>query len=220
MATPTTGDRVLFAGHPSWRAVWSFYLRGVGFAILGCALTAAVTDVVNGSISVSLTVLVGIIAVLVVLVVGFVKRISTTYEITEGHLRIRRGLLTRDLQECRLNRVQNVTVRQELLERILRFGDVDFDTAGTAGADFSFRGVGNPQEIMRRVNAAQRAAEAAGSGIGAQFQPQPQFPPQGPPPQQPYPQQQPYRRQAPYQSQQPPIEPPTQEHQRPGEPRR
>ncbi len=80
---------------------------------------------------------------------------SATYRprttITEKRLTIDRGLLSWDLHETRLVRVQNVNSSQTLLERTLGIGTVDFDTAGSAEYDFAFRSVARPHRIVRTV---------------------------------------------------------------------
>ena len=91
---------------------------------------------------------------LVVLLWGLIRRISTTYSITNRRLTIRSGLLSREMHETRLERVQNVNSQQRLLERLLRVGTVDFDTAGGASYDFRFRGVDDPARIVRTVDKA------------------------------------------------------------------
>ena len=76
----------------------------------------------------------------------------TTYTITNRRLTIRTGLLSREMHETRLERVQNVNSRQRLLERLLRVGTVDFDTAGGASYDFKFRASTHPHQIVRTVD--------------------------------------------------------------------
>jgi uncharacterized membrane protein YdbT with pleckstrin-like domain len=56
--------------------------------------------------------------------------------------------------------VQNVNTEQRLIDRVLRVGTVDFDTAGTDDSDFTFRGIANPDEVVAAVDRAQRLAEA------------------------------------------------------------
>jgi len=85
---------------------------------------------------------------------GQLRRIQTTYSITNRRLTIETGLLSRRLHQTRLERVQNVNSTQSLLERIVRIGTVDFDTAGEADFDFAFRGVGDPRRIVRTVDRA------------------------------------------------------------------
>ena len=72
-------------------------------------------------------------------------------------------MLTKKVQQTRIVRVQNVNTEQSFLDRILRVGTVDFDTAGTDDSDFTFTGVGNPHEVVEAVDHAQREASAAAS---------------------------------------------------------
>ena len=82
---------------------------------------------------------------MLLLLVGWLKRISTRYSITDRRLRIQRGIISRNVEEARLDRVQNVNVRQGVLERILQVGTVDFDTASNRADDtFQFRGSPSP----------------------------------------------------------------------------
>ena len=55
---------------------------------------------------------------------------STTYLVSTQRLYIRRGLLSKRMQQTRIDRVQNVNTEQSLRDRLLRVGTVDFDTAG------------------------------------------------------------------------------------------
>src|SRR5207244_13543592 len=111
-----------------WRARPSAYLGGLVVAGLVCAIVALVG-------SAPLGVAVGVVLYVAVLVVGFLKRVGTRYVISNQRLYIRRGLLGKREQQTRIDRVQNVNTEQRLLERILRVGTVDFDTAGTGDAD-------------------------------------------------------------------------------------
>jgi uncharacterized membrane protein YdbT with pleckstrin-like domain len=95
---------------------------------------------------------------LLLLLVGWIKRISTRYSITDRRLRIQRGIVSRNVEEARLERVQNVNVRQSVLERLLQVGTVDFDTASNRADDtFQFRGIADPAEITRLVDQAHEA---------------------------------------------------------------
>ena len=132
----------------------AFYVRGLVFAILAGVIAGLVTRVANGSIDAVWVAVAVLIVFVVVLAWGLIQRIATTYTITNRRLTIRSGLLSRELHECRLERVQNVNTHQRLLERMLGIGTVDFDTAAGAAYDFSFRGVEDPGGIVRTVNAA------------------------------------------------------------------
>ncbi|MBV9605209.1 MAG: PH domain-containing protein [Solirubrobacterales bacterium] len=151
---PEPGEQVFFHGHPSWRSMLAFYLRGLIVAILAGVIAGLVTRLAGKAVDVLWVALAVLVVFLVVLARGLIRRIATTYTITNRRLTIRSGLLSRELHECRLERVQNVSSRQRLLERLLGVGTVDFDTAAGAAYDFSFRGVDDPGGIVRTVDAA------------------------------------------------------------------
>ena len=96
------------------------------------------------------------------LVFGFVKRMATTYLVSTQRLYIRRGILSKRMQQTRIDRVQNVNTDQSLRERLLRVGTVDFDTAGTDDSEFRFVGIANPSHVVAAVDRAQREAALAG----------------------------------------------------------
>jgi uncharacterized membrane protein YdbT with pleckstrin-like domain len=132
----------------------AFYVRGLLLAVLAGVIAGLVTRISGRSVNVPWVSAAVLVVFVVVLVWGLIRRIATTYTITNRRLTIRSGLLSRELHECRLERVQNVNTRQRLLERMLGIGTVDFDTAAGAAYDFSFRGVEDPGGIVRTVNAA------------------------------------------------------------------
>ena len=150
------GEEVLFDGHPSWRATLGFYVLGFVLAVLA----GVIAGVAGGT---TLGVVVLVVALAIVLVVGLVRRLGTHYLVTTERLRIRRGILSRRVQQTQLDRVQNVNTNQSLLERILQVGTVDFDTAGTDDSDFTFHGIADPEDVVAAVDHAQRIAAAARS---------------------------------------------------------
>jgi uncharacterized membrane protein YdbT with pleckstrin-like domain len=161
-----SGEQVLFEGHPSWRSIIGFYLKGLVLAAVAGGIGALVSkiadDKVNGGIVAAAAL--GVFAL--VLIVGFLKRISTTYTISNQRLHIKRGIVARHVQQTHLERVQNVNTNQSVLQRLLRVGTVDFDTAGADDADFSFHGVAQPEQVMAAVERAQREGTAAGATPG------------------------------------------------------
>jgi uncharacterized membrane protein YdbT with pleckstrin-like domain len=140
------GEQVLFEGHPSWRSTLGFYIKGLLLAVVIGVVVCLVTDdaLITGLAAFFVFDIVGMI--------GLLMRISTTYKVSDRRLWIRRGLLSRAVQETRLERVQNVNTDQSVLDRVLRIGTVDFDTAAGDDYDFAFRGVADPEGISRQVD--------------------------------------------------------------------
>jgi uncharacterized membrane protein YdbT with pleckstrin-like domain len=108
----------------------------------------------------------------VTVLVGFIKRVATTYTVTNRRLNIKRGLISREIQETRLERVQNVNYQQSAIQRLLQVGDVDFDTAAGDDYNFIFAGVADPAEVVHQVDEATGAHAAGGQGLGEPQPPQ------------------------------------------------
>ena len=144
-------ETILFRGHPSWRSILGFYLVGLVVALVAGAIVWLTVSEVAGGLTAF-----GVFDV--VIAIGLLKRIGTTYVISTERLHIRRGILSRATQETRIERVQNVNTQQSLLERVLQVGTVDFDTAGTDDSEFRFSGVADPEDVVHAVERARRAA--------------------------------------------------------------
>ena len=145
------GEEIVFEGHPSWRALLSFYIGGIlGAAVIG-VIVALITSTAVG-------IVVGVVLIALDIVVGFIRRMATTFLVTNQRLYIRRGILSKREQQTRIDRVQNVNTAQRFRDRILRVGTVDFDTAGTDDSEFRFVGIASPGSVVQFVDKAQREA--------------------------------------------------------------
>ena len=154
------GEQIIFEGHPSWRSILGFYLKGLLAVALAAAIAAGVTQIGDDEVDVGLTVGVAIAALVILLVLGYVKRLFTTYTISNHRLHIRRGIVSRREQQTQINRVQNVNTDQSVLERLMQVGTVDFDTAAGDDYQFAFAGVADPAEVVEAVHRAQRELDA------------------------------------------------------------
>jgi uncharacterized membrane protein YdbT with pleckstrin-like domain len=165
------GEQVIFEGHPSWRAILGFYLKGIVVAFVIGVIVKLLAS--SGSAVAAVVVIIAL-----TVLIGFVKRVATTYTITNRRLNIKRGIISREIQETRLERVQNVNYRQSVYQRLMQIGDVDFDTAATDDYNFVFVGVANPAEVVHRVDQATGSGAAGTHGLGeAQHPDGPAVPP-------------------------------------------
>ena len=145
-------ERTLYEGRPSWRALMTFYLSGLGLAAAVIVVLGILADEMATAITIA-----AVIAGLTLLI-GFVRRVGTKYLLTTQRLRITRGILSKKVQETRLERVQNVNYEQGVLDRIFGVGTVDFDTAGTDDSEFRFEWISGPEDVVRAVDEATHAA--------------------------------------------------------------
>jgi uncharacterized membrane protein YdbT with pleckstrin-like domain len=154
------GEQVIFQGHPSWRAILGFYLKGILVAAI-IGVIAKLFGAGSGTVFLIVLVIVGI-----TVLAGFLKRVATTYTITNRRLNIKRGIVSREIQETRLERVQNVNYQQSVYQRLMQIGDVDFDTAAGDDYNFVFAGVADPGDVVHRVDQATGADAAGSHGLG------------------------------------------------------
>ncbi len=139
-----SGEKVIYQGHPSWRAILGFYLKGIVIGLVAGVIVKLIDTTATG---------VGVFAAIVVITVlaGFIRRVATVYTITDRRLNIKIGIISRKVQETRLQRVQNVNFNQGVYERLMQIGDVEFTTAGTDESNFVFAGVGQPEKVVQEV---------------------------------------------------------------------
>jgi uncharacterized membrane protein YdbT with pleckstrin-like domain len=152
------GEEVIYEGHPSWRAILAYYLKG----FLGALVVAAIGYALDG---IGLAIGLFLLIEALVLAAGFIRRFATVYTITTQRLRIKRGIIARHVQQTDIERVQNVNTHQSVLERFLQVGTVDFDTAGTGDSDFKFAGVEDPNEVVAAVDQAQKSRAPASPAV-------------------------------------------------------
>jgi uncharacterized membrane protein YdbT with pleckstrin-like domain len=157
------GENVIYQGHPSWRAILGFYLKG---ALVGAAAGVLAALINEGA---GLGVVLFVIVLAVTILVGFIRRVATIYTITDRRLNIKIGIIARKVQETRLQRVQNVNFNQGVYERLMQIGDVEFTTAGTDESNFVFAGVGQPEEVVKQVEKATPVL----SGLQGEAEPNP-----------------------------------------------
>ena len=147
------GEVVIYEGHPSARSIMSLYAKG---AILGALLGAIFWFASSNGLGVT----VFVIVVGLTFLLGVVQRTFVRYSITSQRLYLQRGIISRNVQQTRIDRVQNVTTRQSVMDRVFRVGSVDFDTAGTDDSNFVFVGVNDPSSVVSAVAEAQRESAA------------------------------------------------------------
>jgi uncharacterized membrane protein YdbT with pleckstrin-like domain len=158
------GEQVIFEGHPSWRSILGFYIKGLLAAAVIGAIVAGVTKATDDEVKTGLVTAAVIVIFVLVVIVGWVKRLFTTYTISNHRLHIRRGIISRKEQQTQISRVQNVNTNQGVIERLLQIGTVDFDTAAGGDYDFKFAGVADPHEVVEAVHRAQRESDTLTGG--------------------------------------------------------
>jgi uncharacterized membrane protein YdbT with pleckstrin-like domain len=86
------------------------------------------------------------LALLVWTVVRHVKLRFTSLTLTGNKVRYETGILSKSTRTLELSKVQDVSVRQTMVQRMLGLGDISVETAGDS-APLAMRNVDDPQEV-------------------------------------------------------------------------
>ena len=139
--TVTEGESVVWQGHPSYHLLTGSVLFVAVVVATGSFVAVAVSPPLNiGGVAL-------VVLGVVWLVAALIGHRATAYVITSREVYKKTGLLSRTVTTLRLDRVQNTSFDQSLLQRLFSYGDVRVDTAGTDTTELVLRGVPNPQKV-------------------------------------------------------------------------
>ena len=147
------GEITVWQGHPSWKSMLVFYVKWTIISLIPVAVWVGL-NAGGSDISATWFAVATAIGLVLTYVVGWIKRQTTRYLVTDRRIHIRTGIMSRNERTTHVDRVQNVNLRQTIFQRMLGIGDVDWDTAGTdaADADFTFRGVDDPSGLVHAAD--------------------------------------------------------------------
>src|SRR3954464_2835806 len=75
------GEQIMFQGHPSWRSILGFYIKGLLVVLVIAFLVGLGTDLADETDK-GLVVIIEIVGVAIVILAGLIKRIASPYTIT------------------------------------------------------------------------------------------------------------------------------------------
>lgn len=92
-------------------------------------------------------------AVLVLVIIGAVtaSRYSHLYTITDKYASSRVGLIRRDERSALIAKITDIHVSQGVWQRVLNYGNVQINTAGSSSYEVNFISVGSPYYIQSVV---------------------------------------------------------------------
>jgi uncharacterized membrane protein YdbT with pleckstrin-like domain len=148
------GETVVWKGHPSWKALLVYYVKWTIVSLIPLAVWVVLDQAMDSPPSATIFVALTVLGLILTYGIGWIKRSTTRYTVTDNRIHIRTGIVSRREHSTQLSRVQNVNVTQSIVQRLLGIGDVDWDTAGTeeAEADFRFSGIDDPSALVRVVD--------------------------------------------------------------------
>jgi membrane protein YdbS with pleckstrin-like domain len=181
------GEEIVLEAHPNWSILVP---RVLLFLVVVAGCVAVVVEWTSAPLWVGWALL-GIAGVsLLALLAKIAVWRSTTLVLTNLRVVYRTGALRRLGREIPLDRVQDVTYSQSILERMVGAGSLTIESAGAHGDD-PFPDIRHPAAVQSLIN---RLITQPGGGLGGSsaragyvqpqaYQPAPQQPYEAPPPQ-------------------------------------
>lgn len=151
VAAAVEDEREIWSGRPSWRGRMAILVPGVLLTIL------ALVVLLWAGASATVTLVVVALVALVTVVWAFLETIRWRYTITDRRVFVRHGLVSVQEQTARLERVQDITLRQTLFDRLFGVGSLQIDTAGSSGGALEFKALIDPAHVREVLDNAVRA---------------------------------------------------------------
>ena len=86
------------------------------------------------------------------LIVALWKRAGLVLRVTEEKVILERGVLSKEIKEIFIPDIRTIDVKQSLLQRIFRIGDIMIATAGTDGYEDVIYGLPDPKGIKALIS--------------------------------------------------------------------
>ncbi len=147
-----SGEKILYRTRLHWIVMIVPILAGLFLDLIG--ITCLIGSRTNATKSIPATGMVGIgllflIGGAVIISWGFWHRSSTEMAVTNKHVLIKVGMVSRNTTEMMLSKIESVNVHQSILGRMLNFGTIT--VRGTGGTPEPFPKIGHPVEFRRQV---------------------------------------------------------------------
>lgn len=151
------GEQVIYRAHLHWN---TFVVAGLTFIMF----TAGALILVSYDPTQQGVALIIFLVGLLPLIAAYVRYRCSEFAVTDKRVLIKTGVIRRQTMETLLNKVENISVQQSLLGRLLNFGTIQ--VTGTGSTKETFGNIAAPLEFRRQVQAATLSYEAnKGSGL-------------------------------------------------------
>ena len=154
-------EKQVWQGRPAWRAyygAWLLWLLG-SIAVLYAALKWSVA---GSTWRTAAWLLIGASA-LALLVREGLTIFSRRYRLTTQRLFLHRGILTQTTDQLELVRVEDVRLRQGVMDRIVNTGNIEIISSDQTDEKLVLQSISTPAEVAEHVRRNVRAARAKGS---------------------------------------------------------
>ena len=165
------GETVVLKAHQHWITRVKLISLGLALVILVGLADYLLTAVRQEYRLIAILVALGILGLIAI--VSWIQWGSRTFTITDRRVILDAGVFSRTSKVIALDRVQDISLSQSLLGRILGYGKVEIDSAGAAGAEI-LAAIPRPQRFRDEVFVRAEKMRAADAEPGTDETPAPQ----------------------------------------------
>lgn len=165
------GETIVLKAHQHWVTRVKLIALGVALVVLVALLDYLLTTVQQEYRVIALLAAVALLGLIAI--VSWVQWGSRTFTVTDRRVLLDSGVFSRTSKVIALDRVQDISVNQSILGRILGYGRVEIDSAGAAGAEI-LAAVPRPQRFRDEVFVRAEKLRTAPGPEGAPETPAPQ----------------------------------------------
>jgi uncharacterized membrane protein YdbT with pleckstrin-like domain len=148
------GEEIILDVRPHW-----FYLAGPALALVAALVLAVwVSSATDSDYAIFPAMALAVVALLWFLG-RYAKWVTTNFVLTSDRLIYRSGVMSRQGREIPLERLNDVSFHQSLLQRLLGAGDLLVESGGERGQE-QFGSFAHPQDTQNEIHRAIEAASA------------------------------------------------------------
>lgn len=99
---------------------------------------------------------------------------NTDYVVTDRTLYVKQGVLSTNIESVGLDKIQNTEFRQSFLGKQFDYGSLDISTAGSSGAEITFRAIADARDVRELVNRLSNQYEGSTGTAAGEAEAEPQ----------------------------------------------
>ena len=134
-------EKVIWYGKRCWASLIGKIIMGL-IMIIFYLITVAI-----GGVFAAITAIWLLIIGLVSIIVAVIERIRTEYVFTNHRVYDKYGVIGRKVKEAKFSKITDTSFTQGIIGRLLDYGSISINTAGSAGYEITYKGVKNPQMV-------------------------------------------------------------------------
>jgi uncharacterized membrane protein YdbT with pleckstrin-like domain len=107
--------------------------------------------------------LIGIV-ILLALPFSYLSIKNTDFVVTTKSLYVKKGVLSTNIETVDIDKIQNTEYNQSFWGKQFDFANIDISTAGSSGADITFRSIRDARAVRERISELGNRTRATGTG--------------------------------------------------------